>query len=82
METIELSPFERAVRAIEQTPVMSDTYAMAGEDAVALARAVLQAVRDPSEAMLEAGEQKDLAATDRASALTHWQAMIDAALAE
>jgi hypothetical protein len=46
-------------------------------------RAVLQAIRDPSEAMVQAGHDLDSGIFDNeAPPEQRWQAMIDAALAE
>lgn len=47
-----------------------------------IARAVLVAIREPSEAMIEAGadEQGDCHGYESKAALAQWQAMIDVAL--
>ena len=47
-----------------------------------LARAVLRAIRDPSEGMLAAAELVDHPGPGETDTVGEWQAMIDAALAE
>lgn len=50
METVvEMSPLERAVQSVE------DTGLLEGDEARDVARAVLQAIRTPSEGMAKAG---------------------------
>lgn len=73
---------ERVARAIETVPVMAGTYSMSGEDAVALARAAIEAMRTPTDAMIEAGYDAADDAITHPGAESVFEAMIDAALNE
>lgn len=106
-----MTPLERAARAILDAPMvgpsrpdqrlrtlLSGTFTdeMLLVMGVNLARAVLTAIREPSDSMMEivvprpdywppAGQDavKDkILSTDRHDRAAHWQAMIDAALSE
>lgn len=62
------------------TPDSSD---VAGEmDIAALARAVISAIREPSDKMLEAAAGIDVGGRVQSGGTEYWQAMIDAALTE
>lgn len=75
---------KRAARAVEQligshcenceTPIPSDPHE--------IARAVLQAIREPSEAMKIAGHGEEAPSRQVSKVPNIWQAMIDAALAD
>lgn len=86
---MEMTPLERAARAIYKFGD-NGPYTLAEEDEqwhhhVDYARAVLWAIREPSEATIEAGGSRLFAGSkEKADALATetWQAMIDAALEE
>lgn len=77
----------RVARAIGGIPVMCGTYGMSGQDAVALARAAIEAMREPTEDMVGACyTDVALASGKWPGSLNYrpdfiWQTMIDAALA-
>lgn len=78
-----MTPLERAARAIYK---LGDNgpYTLAEEDEqwhhhVDTARAVLEAIREPSEGMVDAAQ---VAHGPEATYRTAWRGMIDAALAE
>ncbi|WP_031293679.1 hypothetical protein [Sphingobium sp. HDIP04] len=87
-------PLERAARAIIDAAQEQGAY-VGGEpdnlrsvpidgviDAEAMVRAVLAAIREPSEAMERAGWTADLPFTPSIKVGTVWRAMIDAMLEE
>ena len=77
---------ERAARAAGEVPIMCGTYSLSGDDAVAVARAVIEAMREPTAAMIEAGSEKLLALRGGVPLSTQveaiFRAMIDAALTQ
>ncbi len=82
---MDLTPLERAERAI--LPLLTDEMNMPFDEsdvgkvpmAREIVRAVLTAIREPSEAMLNAAGDKE-AINPRATAGHMWRAMIDALL--
>jgi len=73
-----MTPLERAAAAIEAALGPDDTICSTPKDVV---RAVLTAIREPSEDMISVGgDDFDTAVPNEVEGL--WQAMIDAALAE
>lgn len=90
-ETMEMSPLERAARALHDVEPMSsdaemnEVFFLGLRDVrVRQVRAVLQAIREPSEGMIEAGEAVAMRPFVAAGQFTPetWQAMIDRALSE
>lgn len=83
METaVDMSPLERAVRAIRGGVYESDDVAdhMHQEAALRTARAVLQAIREPSEsAILDGVQQADVSGEEVRDI---WQVMLAAVLDE
>lgn len=78
---------ERAARAIQDEYDRQNSGALIGEGGdlhapEAMARAVLRAIREPSEAMNRAGWKSDLPFTPSIRVDVLWQAMIDAALSD
>lgn len=77
-----MTPLERAARALCSLDGHPENATMDGKplwaDYLPEARAVLQAIRAPSEAMLSALDHHD----KRDAGVDAWHAMIDAALAE
>ena len=90
----EMTPFERAARAVETTifnPALKADISIICDDPSrvhrAIARAVLRAIREPNEGMMARGANEipfdDEHGVDRElRAVGVWQAMIDAALEE
>lgn len=80
------SPLERAANAIEHEFVeLADPDGPISSCGIAkrVARAVLEAIREPSEAMLDAGEENGQVPYEPGIFVREaWQAMIDAALEE
>ena len=77
-----MTPLERAARAlVDNYPLDSGEEPLDWQDVLSVVRAVLTAIREPSEAMREAAWDSECihpsAMPDGA-----WQAMINAALAE
>jgi hypothetical protein len=70
---------ERAARAVFEITLAARWahHVPSPED---IARAVVIELREPTEAMIDAAELLDDICGDRASARTHWQAMIDEVL--
>jgi len=70
---------ERAMQAIHDCECLLDA-----EECEMLVRAVLRAIREPSEGIIKAGSDPscDLAEVGQLDALLTWQSMIDAALGE
>lgn len=63
--------------------ITPDSTDVAGEmDIEAVARAVISAIREPSDRMLEAAAGIDVGGRVESGGTEYWQAMIDAALAE
>lgn len=78
---------ERVARAIEAVPIMSGTYAISGDDAVLLARAAIEAIGEPTDAMIARamapyvyGNDEAMNEAFRKTITEYWQAMIDEAL--
>ncbi|AJR24571.1 hypothetical protein [Sphingobium sp. YBL2] len=92
MTSIDMIPIERASRAIIDAAQEQGAY-VGGEpdnlrsvpingviDAKAMVRAVLAAIREPSEAMIYASSEGGLGFNDKV--IEDWQSMIDAMLDE
>ena len=80
-----MTPLERAAQALVGARINEPGYnGDWDEDDVILVRAVLNAIREPSEAMLNAGAQKDqwVQGEGQDPQPEVYTAMIDAALAE
>lgn len=85
-----MTPLERAARAVAQNYpcAAGDEYAPDDPVMIAVARAVLQAVRDdPSPTMIEAGDHAEMSLGEVRGLGVYgteriWPAMIDAALEE
>lgn len=78
-ETMEMSPLERAARALDKAIPRSEGgtfYVAPGWSKDMIVRAVLQAIREPSEGMLEGF------GIHKSRMRQNWQDMVDAALAE
>jgi hypothetical protein len=76
-----VTPLERAAQAIVGARIGEPGYSGDwDEDDVKAARAVLTAIREPNEGMVEAG--RDRCDCEEHQMEAGWQAMIDAALAE
>lgn len=75
-------PLERAARALCTAQGLPENTKFEGrpmwESFVPLARAMLEAIREPSDAMVAAADSLPCSL----GTVDHWQAMIDAALAE
>ena len=84
------TPLERAARAVElelskQEMVLTDPLTLRRMMAERCVRAVLLAIREPSEAMVEVGGEKVFSGSRSAAQVgvkNAWQAMIDVALGE
>lgn len=92
------TPLRRAARAVQveldRLGLPADGEEWDRDDYASIARAVFQAIREPSEAMIEAWFDADLELpegvsfeapadiVDRYHAISDWKAMIDAAIAE
>lgn len=80
-----MTPLERAARALANLDEPDKEIELA-DDAwrqyVPDVRALLQSIREPSEAMLDAACVVDDLPRPNPEAVLHWQAMIDAALEE
>lgn len=78
-----MTPIERAARAlVDNYPLDSGESPLDWQEAVPIVRAVLTAIREPSEAMLKAAEVVDFIGPGENDQAGEWQAMIDALLAE
>lgn len=76
-ETMEMSPLERAARAVLDTIfVVEEDSGPTIDNPEEVVRAVLQAIREPSEGMLEGF------GIHKSRMRQNWQDMVDAALAE
>lgn len=73
---------ERVAAAIAAASVDGADENMGGEAALVLARAAIEAMLEPGEVVLSAHHAVPEGTDFRDRALTNWQAMIDAALAE
>jgi hypothetical protein len=81
-ETIEMTPLERAARDVanytgQRLPPQGDIVTCEG-----IVRAVLQAIREPSEGMVEAGDAEMQSRGCMGGSGHVWEDMIDAALSE
>jgi len=78
------SPIERAARAVRCARALPGTNPVAklSEVDYRVARAVIEAIREPSEGMNRAGWTADLPFTPSIKVDVVWQAMIDALLKE
>lgn len=79
-----MSPLERAARALCRVDGHPENAMMEGrplwQDYLPEARAVVDAIREPSEGMMRAGWTSDLPYTPSVKVGVVWQAMIDALL--
>jgi hypothetical protein len=71
---------DRLVEAVTRDEAWSSFWSR--HEAEALIRAVLAELREPTERLVEAGNQADLGRGGEASVTEIWRAMIDAALSE
>jgi hypothetical protein len=76
----EMSKVEEVARAI--CAENCEDYDMLPSIHKSVARAAIEALRKPTEAMIEAGNEQERYDEGSAGAELHWQVMIDAALKE
>lgn len=90
-----MTPLESAARAlVDNYPLDGGESPLSWQEVLPVVRAVFQAIREPSEAMIEAWFDADLELpdgvsfeapadiVDRYHAISDWKAMIDAAIEE
>jgi len=72
-----MNMIETVAKAIEAKPIMCGTYTLSGEDAVNIARAAIEAMKIPTEAMIGVGPEIPGL---RAEIIATWTDMISKAL--